>query len=60
MDLGWLVHGFSTHGLITGLGITTLVVAAKEIDHVLIDGHWRMIQNCRVYQSAQLLNTDKY
>ena len=31
---------------------------AKEIDHVLVDGCWRMIQNCRVYQSAQLLNTD--
>ena len=25
---------------------------------MLVDGHWRMIQNCRVYQSAQLLNTD--
>ena len=31
---------------------------AKEIDHVLVDGCWRMIQNCRVYQSAQFLNTD--
>ena len=31
---------------------------AKEIDHVLIDGRWRMIQNCRVYRSAQFLNTD--
>ena len=30
----------------------------KEIDHVLVDGHWMMIQNCRVYQSAQFLNTD--
>ena len=30
----------------------------KEIDHVLIDGRWRMIQNCRVYRSAQFLNTD--
>ena len=30
----------------------------KEIDHVLIDGHWRIIQNCRVYRSAQFLNTD--
>ena len=29
----------------------------KEIDHVLVKGCWRMIQNCRVYQSAQLLNT---
>ena len=31
---------------------------AKEIDHVLVDGHWRMIQNCRVFRSAQFLNTD--
>uniref|UniRef100_A0A8C4QJ79 Uncharacterized protein n=1 Tax=Eptatretus burgeri TaxID=7764 RepID=A0A8C4QJ79_EPTBU len=31
---------------------------AKEIDHVLVDGHWRMIQNGRVYQSAQFLNTN--
>ena len=33
---------------------------AKEIDHVLVDGHWRMIQNCRVYRSAQFLNTDHW
>ena len=31
---------------------------AKEIDHVRVDGRWRMIENCRVYQSAQFLNTD--
>ena len=31
---------------------------AKEIDHVLVDGHWRMIQNCKVHRSAQFLNTD--
>ena len=31
---------------------------AKEIDHVLVDGRWRMIQNCRVYRSAQFPNTD--
>ena len=31
---------------------------AKEIDHMLVDGCWRMIQNCRVYWSAQFLNTD--
>ena len=34
------------------------VGVAKEIDHVLISGHWRIIQNCRVYWSAQFLNTD--
>ena len=31
---------------------------AKEIDHMLVDCRWRMIQNCRVYRSAQFLNTD--
>ena len=31
---------------------------AMEIDHMIVDGHWRMIQNCRVYQSAQFLNAD--
>ena len=31
---------------------------AKEIDHVVVDGCWRMIQNYRVYWSAQFLNTD--
>ena len=31
---------------------------AKEIDHVLVGGRWSMIQNCRVYRSAQFLNTD--
>ena len=56
--LGWLVHGFSAHRLIAGLGIPTLVGVAKEIDLVLVDGRWRMIQNCRVYRSAQFLNTD--
>ena len=32
---------------------------AKEMDHVLVDGRWRMIQNCRVYRSAQFLSTDQ-
>ena len=31
---------------------------AEEIDHVLVDGRWRMIQNCSIYRSAQFLNTD--
>ena len=31
---------------------------AMEIDHVIVDGRWRMIQNYRVYQSAQFLITD--
>ena len=31
---------------------------AKEIDCVLVDGRWGIIQNCRVYQSAHFLNTD--
>ena len=29
-----------------------------EIDHVHVDGRWRMIQNCRVNWSAQFLNID--
>ena len=33
---------------------------AKEIDHVLIDGCCRMVQNCRVYRSAQFLDTDHW
>ena len=31
---------------------------AKEIDHVLVDGHWGMIQNCRAHRSAEFLNID--
>ena len=31
---------------------------ANEIDHLLIDGCWRIIHNCRVYRSAQFLNSD--
>ena len=31
---------------------------AKEIDHVLINGRWRRIQNCKVVRSAQFLNTN--
>ena len=31
---------------------------AKEIDHVLVDGRWRMIHNCRIYRIAQFLNVD--
>ena len=58
VDFGWLVHGFSAHRLIAGLGIPTLVGVAKEIDLVLVDGHWRMTHNFRVDWSAQFLNTD--
>ena len=32
---------------------------AKEIDYVLVDGHWGMKQNCRVYRSSRFLNTDQ-
>ena len=32
---------------------------AKEIDHILVDGRWRLLQNCRVFRSAQIaINTD--
>jgi len=59
MDLGRLVHGFSAHRLITGIGVPKAGGVAKEIYHVLGHGRWRIIQNCRVYQSAQFLNTDQ-
>ena len=32
---------------------------AKEIDNVLVDGRWRMIQKCRVCQSFQFFNSDR-
>ena len=56
VDLGWLVHGFSAHKIVTELGIAMLVM--WQTDHVLVHGCWRMIHNCRVYRSAQFLNTD--
>ena len=31
---------------------------ANETDHALIDGCWRMIQNCRVSRHVQFLNMD--
>ena len=31
MDLRWLVHGFSTHRLIAGLGIPTLVIWQRRV-----------------------------
>ena len=51
-----LVHSSKPRGTDTCL-ITIPVSVAKEIDHELVDGLWRMIQNCRVYRSAQFLNT---
>ncbi|KAG0710316.1 Craniofacial development protein 2 [Chionoecetes opilio] len=31
---------------------------AKEIDHVLVSICWRILQNCRVYRSAEFFGTD--
>ncbi|KAG0715745.1 hypothetical protein GWK47_000119 [Chionoecetes opilio] len=31
---------------------------AKEIDHILISTRWRILQNCRVYRSAEFFATD--
>jgi len=31
---------------------------AKEIDHVLVDDCWRMIQNCKVYPQGRLTAVD--
>ena len=30
----------------------------KEIDHILVDSRWRLLQNCRVFRSAQFFSTD--
>ncbi|XP_069989471.1 craniofacial development protein 2-like [Penaeus vannamei] len=32
--------------------------AAKEIDHILVSTRWRILQNCRVYRSAEFCATD--
>ena len=32
--------------------------ARKEIDHVLVGGRWRLVQNCRVFRSAEFAGTD--
>ena len=32
---------------------------AMEIDHMLIDGHWKMIQNCRFDRRPKFLKTDQ-
>ncbi|KAG0730476.1 Transposon TX1 uncharacterized protein [Chionoecetes opilio] len=31
---------------------------AKEIDHILVCTRWRILQNCRVYRSAEFFGTD--
>ncbi|KAG0713084.1 Ubiquitin conjugation factor E4 B [Chionoecetes opilio] len=31
---------------------------AKEIDHILVSTRWRILQNCRVYQSAEFFAAD--
>ncbi|XP_069982670.1 uncharacterized protein [Penaeus vannamei] len=30
----------------------------KEIDHILVNTRWRILQNCRVYRSAKFCGTD--
>ncbi|XP_069995871.1 uncharacterized protein [Penaeus vannamei] len=32
--------------------------AAKEINHILVSTHWRILQNCRVYRSVKFYSTD--
>ena len=32
--------------------------ARKEIDHILVGGRWNLLQNCRVFRSAQFFSTD--
>ena len=31
---------------------------AKEIDHILVSTRWRILQNCRVYRSAEFFATN--
>ena len=31
---------------------------AKEIDHILVSTRWRILQNCRVFRSAEFFATD--
>ena len=31
---------------------------AKEIDHILVSTRWKLLQNCRVYRSAEFFTTD--
>ncbi|KAG0725429.1 Craniofacial development protein 2 [Chionoecetes opilio] len=31
---------------------------ANEIDHILVSTRWRILQNCRVYRSAEFFGTD--
>ena len=33
-------------------------VTRKEIDHILVDGRWRLLENCRVFRSAQFFSAD--
>ena len=32
--------------------------ATKEIDHILVSTRWRILQNCRVFRSAEFCGTD--
>ncbi|XP_069977690.1 craniofacial development protein 2-like [Penaeus vannamei] len=32
--------------------------ATKEIDYILVSTRWRILQNCRVYRSAEFCGTD--
>ena len=32
--------------------------AVKEIDHILVSTRWRILQNCRVFRSAEFCGTD--
>jgi sorting nexin-29 len=32
--------------------------AEKELDHVLVSSRWKLVQNCRVFRSAEFFSTD--
>ncbi|XP_069989708.1 uncharacterized protein [Penaeus vannamei] len=35
-----------------------LAMRSKEIDHILVSTRWRILQNCRVFKSAEFCGTD--
>ena len=57
MDLGWLVHDFSTHRLIAGLGIPTLAVWQRRLtmSSLMVTGGWSTTAgSTRVLSSSKL------
>ena len=44
---------------ISGIGTAMQVTnAVKKIDHILVSTRWRILQNCKVFWSAEFCSTD--